>query len=44
MNHGNVPKDATAIMAKADNTAKKVSDAMLAEHAEYFRSGEVQKY
>ena len=35
------------MMSKADDTAKKVCDAMVAEHAkrpEYFQSGEVHKY
>ena len=47
MNHGNVAKEANAMMSKADDTAKKVCDAMVAEHAkraEYFQSGEVHKY
>ena len=47
MNHGNVPREANAMMSEADNTAKKVCDAMVAEHAkraEYFQSGESHKY
>ena len=47
MNHGNVAKEAKAMMSEADDTAKKVCDAMVAEHAkraEYFQSGEVHKY
>ena len=47
MNHGIVAKEANAMMSEADDTAKKVCDAMVAEHAkrtEYFQSGEVHKY
>ena len=47
MNHGNVAKEADAIMSEADNTAKKMCDAMVAEYAkraEYFQSGEIHKY
>ena len=47
MNHGNVAKEATAMMSKADDAAEKVCDAMVAQHrkrAEYFRSGDVHKY
>ena len=47
MNHGNLAKEANAMMSEADDTAKKVCDAMVAEHAkraEYFPSGEVHKY
>ena len=47
MNHGNVAKEATAMMFEADDKAKKVCEAMVAEHAkraEYFRSGDVHKY
>ena len=47
MNHGNVGKEANAIMSEAHDTAKKVCDALVAEHAEraeYVQSGEVHKY
>ena len=47
MNHGNVAREANAMMSEADDTAKKVCDAMVAGHAkraEYFQSGEVHKY
>ena len=46
MNHGNVAKEAKAMLFEADNTAKKLCDAMVAEHAkraEYFPSGEVHQ-
>ena len=33
MNHGNVAKEANAMMSKTDNTATKLCDPMLAEHA-----------
>ena len=39
MNHGSVAREANAMMSEADETAKKVCDAMVAEHAkraEYF--------
>ena len=42
MNHGNVAKEANAMMSEANDTARKVCDAMVAEHAkraEYFQSG-----
>ena len=47
MNHGNVAREANAMTSQADDTAEKVCDAMVAEHAkrsEYFQSGEVHKY
>ena len=47
MNHGNAAKEANATRSEADDTAKKVCDAMVAEHAkraEYFRSRGVHKY
>ena len=47
MNHGNVAKEATSMMSKADDAAEKVCDAMVAHHAkrvEYFRTRDVHKY
>ena len=47
MNHCDMAKEANVMMSEADHTAKKVCDAMVAEHAkraEYFQSGEVHKY
>ena len=47
MNDGNVARGANAMMSEADDTAKKVCDAMVAKNAnwaEYFQSGEVDKY
>ena len=47
MSHGNVAKYADAMMSKADDTAKKECDAMVAEHATIAKgsqSGKVQKY
>ena len=43
MDHGNVAKEATAMMPEANDTAKKVCDAMVAEDAKragYFCSGD----
>ena len=47
MNHGNVARDANAMMAEADDTAAKVCKALQDEHdkrAKYFKQGKVQKY
>ena len=47
MNHANEAKEANAMMSEAEDTAKNVCDAMVAEHAreaEYFQSGKVHKY
>ena len=47
MNHGNVAKEANAMMSEAEGTAKKVCDAMVAEHAkgaDHFQSGKIHKY
>ena len=47
VNHGNVAKEANAMMSEAEDTAKKVCDAMVAEHAkraEYFQSREIHNY
>ena len=47
MNHGKVARDASAMMAEADNTAAKVCKALQDEHekrAKYFKQGKVQKY
>ena len=47
LNNGNVAKEATAMMSEADKTAKKVCDAMVAQHEtrpEYFWSRDVHKH
>ena len=47
MNHGNVARDANAMMSEADDTAAKVCKALQDEHdkrAKYFKQGKVQKY
>ena len=47
MNHGSVSREANAMMPEADNTAKKVCDAMVTEHAKrakYIQPGELHKY
>ena len=47
LNHGKVARDASAMMAEADNTAAKVCKALQDEHekrAKYFKQGEVKKY
>ena len=47
LNHGKVARDASAMMAEADNTAAKVCKALQDEHekrATYFKHGKVQKY
>ena len=47
LNHGKVARDASAMMAEADDTAAKVCKALQDEHdkrAKYFRQGKVQKY
>ena len=47
MNHRNVAKEANAVMSEANDTAKKVCHAIVAEHAkkaEYSQSGEVHKH
>ena len=47
LNHGKVARDASAMMAEADDTAAKVCKALQDEHekrAKYFKQGKVQKY
>ena len=47
LNHGKVARDASAMMAEADDTAAKVCKALQDEHekrAQYFKQGKVQKY
>ena len=47
LNHGKVARDASAMMAEADDTAAKVCKAVQDEHekrAKYFQMGKVQKY
>ena len=47
LNHGKVARNASAMMAEADNTAAKVCKALQDEHekrAKYFKQGKVQKY
>ena len=47
LNHGKVARDASAMMAEADDTAAKVRKALQDEHekrAKYFKQGKVQKY
>ena len=47
LNHGKVARDASAMMAEADDTAAKVCKALQDEHekrAKYFEQGKVQKY
>ena len=47
LNHGKVARDASALMAEADDTAAKVCKALQDEHeerAKYFKQGKVQKY
>ena len=47
LNHGEVARDANAMMAEADDTAAKVCKALQDEHdkrAKYFKQGKVQKY
>ena len=46
LNHGKVARDASAMMAEADDTAAKVCEALQDEHekrAKYFEQGNVQK-
>ena len=46
LNHGKVARDASAMMAEADDTAAKVCKALQDEHekrAKYFKQGKVQK-
>ena len=47
LNHGKVARDASAMMAEADDTAAKVCKALQDEHekrAKYFKQGKVKKY
>ena len=47
LNHGTVARDASAMIAEADDTAAKVCKALQDEHekrAKYFKQGKVQKY
>ena len=47
LNHGKVARDASAMLAEADDTAAKVCKALQDEHekrAKYFKQGKVQKY
>ena len=47
LNHGKVARDASAMMAEADDAAAKVCKALQDEHekrAKYFKQGKVQKY
>ena len=47
LNHGKVARDASAVMAEADDTAAKVCKALQDEHekrAKYFKQGKVQIY
>ena len=47
LNHGKVARDASAMMAEADDTAAKVCKALQDEHekrAKYFKQGKFQKY
>ena len=47
LNHGKVAREASAMMAEADDTAAKVCKALQDEHekrAKYFKQGKVQKY
>ena len=47
LNQGKVARDASAMMAEADDTAAKVCKALQDEHekrAKYFKQGKVQKY
>ena len=47
LKHGKVARDASAMMAEADDTAAKVCKALQDEHgkrAKYFKQGKVQKY
>ena len=47
LNHGKVARDASAMMAEADDTAAMVCKALQDEHekrAKYFKQGKVQKY
>ena len=47
LNHGKVARDASAMMAEADDTAAKVCKSLQDEHekrAKYFKQGKVQKY
>ena len=47
LNHGKVARDASALMAEADNMAANVCKALQDEHekrAKYFKQGKVQKY
>ena len=47
LNHGKVARDASAMMAEADDTAAKVCKALRDEHekrGKYFKQGKVRKY
>ena len=47
MNHGNVARDADAMMSEADATAAKVCKSLHDEHerrAKYFKEGKIHKY
>ena len=47
LNHGEVARDASAVMTEADDTAAKVCKALQDEHekrAKYFKQGKVEKY